>query len=182
MEWPRGEATACKAVYTGSNPVSTSQQAARPYDQVMRTQARPRTCSAVRLAHLPDTEGVPSSNLGRCTHTQDGRPNGSAVLCVLARGPDLGGGRNAPDGSGQVHSHTNRLATTLLWRRFRSTLFACQRLTPGEPPFQTMQQDSQTSQLRSRSTRSRLREQFPHGLRVTFCVTAPQCGVLAGTG
>ena len=25
--------------------------------------------------------------LGRCTHTQDGRPNGSAVLCVLARGP-----------------------------------------------------------------------------------------------
>ena len=24
MEWPRGEATACKAVYTGSNPVSTS--------------------------------------------------------------------------------------------------------------------------------------------------------------
>ena len=50
-------------------------------------QVRPGTCSAVRLAHLPDTEGVPSSNLGRCTHTQDGRPNGSAVLCVLARGP-----------------------------------------------------------------------------------------------
>src|SRR5829696_8338791 len=25
VEWPRGEATACKAVYTGSNPVSTSQ-------------------------------------------------------------------------------------------------------------------------------------------------------------
>ena len=25
MEWPRGEATACKAVYTGSNPVSTSE-------------------------------------------------------------------------------------------------------------------------------------------------------------
>jgi hypothetical protein len=24
VEWPRGEATACKAVYTGSNPVSTS--------------------------------------------------------------------------------------------------------------------------------------------------------------
>ena len=24
MEWPRGEATACKAVHTGSNPVSTS--------------------------------------------------------------------------------------------------------------------------------------------------------------
>ena len=24
--WPRGEATACKAVYTGSNPVPTSQE------------------------------------------------------------------------------------------------------------------------------------------------------------
>ena len=27
VEWPRGEATACKAVYTGSNPVSTSASA-----------------------------------------------------------------------------------------------------------------------------------------------------------
>ena len=25
VEWPRGEAAACKAVHTGSNPVSTSQ-------------------------------------------------------------------------------------------------------------------------------------------------------------
>ena len=24
VEWPRGEAAACKAAYTGSNPVSTS--------------------------------------------------------------------------------------------------------------------------------------------------------------
>ena len=29
VEWPRGEATACKAVYTGSNPVSTSEPAGR---------------------------------------------------------------------------------------------------------------------------------------------------------
>jgi hypothetical protein len=29
VEWPRGEATACKAVYTGSNPVSTSNLSAR---------------------------------------------------------------------------------------------------------------------------------------------------------
>ena len=28
VEWPRGEATACKAVYTGSNPVSTSAEKA----------------------------------------------------------------------------------------------------------------------------------------------------------
>ena len=27
--WPRGEATACKAVYTGSNPVPTSVGAAQ---------------------------------------------------------------------------------------------------------------------------------------------------------
>ena len=25
VAWPRGEATACKAVYTGSNPVATSE-------------------------------------------------------------------------------------------------------------------------------------------------------------
>jgi hypothetical protein len=30
VEWPRGEATACKAVYTGSNPVSTSTSLAVP--------------------------------------------------------------------------------------------------------------------------------------------------------
>ena len=29
VEWPRGEATACKAVYTGSNPVSTSRSQLR---------------------------------------------------------------------------------------------------------------------------------------------------------
>ncbi len=29
VEWPRGEATACKAVYTGSNPVSTSKRLSR---------------------------------------------------------------------------------------------------------------------------------------------------------
>ena len=28
VEWPRGEATDCKSVYTGSNPVSTSRQTA----------------------------------------------------------------------------------------------------------------------------------------------------------
>src|SRR5690606_34545948 len=30
VEWPRGEAAACKAVYTGSNPVSTSVRSADP--------------------------------------------------------------------------------------------------------------------------------------------------------
>ncbi len=31
VEWPRGEAAACKAVYTGSNPVSTSTQVRGPF-------------------------------------------------------------------------------------------------------------------------------------------------------
>ncbi len=43
-----------------------AKQAARP-----EVPARSRTCSAARLAHLPDTEGVPSSNLGRCTKARN---------------------------------------------------------------------------------------------------------------
>ena len=46
MEWPRGEATACKAVYTGSNPVSTS---------------HPRAIGAV-VARFVHTEEVTGSN------------------------------------------------------------------------------------------------------------------------
>ena len=49
VEWPRGEATACKAVYTGSNPVSTSPP-------------RQRAISSVGERFL-DTEEVTSSIL-----------------------------------------------------------------------------------------------------------------------
>jgi hypothetical protein len=49
VEWPRGEATACKAVYTGSNPVSTS-------DPLMRVWA----IGAVGARFL-DTEEVTGS-------------------------------------------------------------------------------------------------------------------------
>ena len=48
MEWPRGEAAACKAVYTGSNPVFTSK-------------ATQRAIGAV-VARFPDTEEVTGSN------------------------------------------------------------------------------------------------------------------------
>ncbi len=51
VEWPRGEAAACKAVYTGSNPVSTSQQ---------QYPARPRAIGAAG-ARFPDTEEVTGS-------------------------------------------------------------------------------------------------------------------------
>ena len=47
VEWPRGEATACKAVYTGSNPVSTSA-------------VRPRAIGAAGARFL-DTEEVTGS-------------------------------------------------------------------------------------------------------------------------
>ena len=48
VEWPRGEAAACKAAYTGSNPVSTSVQ-------------HPRAIGAV-VARFLDTEEVTGSN------------------------------------------------------------------------------------------------------------------------
>ena len=44
VEWPRGEAAACKAVYTGSNPVSTSHGAI-----------------GAAVARFPDTEEVTGS-------------------------------------------------------------------------------------------------------------------------
>ena len=47
--WPRGEATDCKSVYTGSNPVPTSQQ------------IKTRAIGAV-VARFPDTEEVTGSN------------------------------------------------------------------------------------------------------------------------
>ena len=33
VEWPRGEAAACKAAYTGSNPVSTSTDSGSMWSQ-----------------------------------------------------------------------------------------------------------------------------------------------------
>ena len=50
MEWPRGEAAACKAAYTGSNPVSTS-----------ITKDPQRAIGAV-VARFLDTEEVTGSN------------------------------------------------------------------------------------------------------------------------
>ena len=50
VEWPRGEATACKAVYTGSNPVSTS-----------RTSSGSRWTIGAAVARFPDTEEVTGS-------------------------------------------------------------------------------------------------------------------------
>ncbi len=51
VEWPRGEAAACKAVYTGSNPVSTSQQSDAPHPWAI----------GAAVARFPDTEEVTGS-------------------------------------------------------------------------------------------------------------------------
>jgi hypothetical protein len=70
VEWPRGEATACKAVYTGSNPVSTSQHDCST-ESTTRTTVRSapqfgphhqRAIGAVWLARFPDTEEVTGSS------------------------------------------------------------------------------------------------------------------------
>ena len=53
VEWPRGEAAACKAAYTGSNPVSTSTRT--------NPKHHPRAIGAV-VARFLDTEEVTGSN------------------------------------------------------------------------------------------------------------------------
>jgi hypothetical protein len=58
VEWPRGEATACKAVYTGSNPVSTSHG-----DSTSKVRDQNGTGRLAQgLARFPDTEEVTGSN------------------------------------------------------------------------------------------------------------------------
>ena len=55
--WPRGEATDCKSVYTGSNPVSTSNTVGSVWDRGART----RAIGAV-VARFVHTEEVTGSN------------------------------------------------------------------------------------------------------------------------
>ena len=57
VEWPRGEATDCKSVYTGSNPVSTSKARTSPSwgPELLRA------IGAV-VARFLDTEEVTGSN------------------------------------------------------------------------------------------------------------------------
>ena len=50
VEWPRGEATDCKSVYTGSNPVPTSQSQLKTW------------AIGAAVARFLDTEEVTGSN------------------------------------------------------------------------------------------------------------------------
>ncbi len=56
VAWPRGEATACKAVYTGSNPVATSDDSLGMPPQALQTWA-----VGAAVARFPDTEEVAGS-------------------------------------------------------------------------------------------------------------------------
>ena len=55
MGWPRGEAAACKAVYTGSNPVPTSVKT------MVSGQYRLQWAIGAAVARFPDTEEVTGS-------------------------------------------------------------------------------------------------------------------------
>ena len=68
MEWPRGEATDCKSVYTGSNPVSTSIAQPRRLWEVGPS----RAIGAV-VARFLDTEEVTGSNPVSPTHFRSSR-------------------------------------------------------------------------------------------------------------
>ncbi len=86
VEWPRGEATACKAVYTGSNPVSTSVEPGSRL-QHHQAQAPPWAIGAVWLARFLDTEEVTGSSpvsptsitAGRAPFSERGRESGPAT-------------------------------------------------------------------------------------------------------
>ena len=68
VEWPRGEATDCKSVYTGSNPVSTS---------VLGLYARGAGTIGAVVARFLDTEEVTGSNPVSSTHVYAGQRPGS---------------------------------------------------------------------------------------------------------
>src|SRR4051794_10945881 len=71
VEWPRGEAAACKAAYTGSNPVSTSVETPRS------TSNTPRAIGAA-VARFLDTEEVTGSNPVSPTSTEQPLTSGNA--------------------------------------------------------------------------------------------------------
>ena len=84
VEWPRGEAAACKAAYTGSNPVSTS----------VRHHAVPATPRAIgaAVARFLDTEEVTGSNPVSPTSTRQPRTSGNAsqgLSCCKGSGTQI---------------------------------------------------------------------------------------------
>ena len=94
VEWPRGEATACKAVYTGSNPVSTS-TASRGTTSQIPGSTRSTTCGChnrsvtglwtsgyVRLAVFTSVATVIAYSIGLLTPHVDAIP--AAITAAVA--------------------------------------------------------------------------------------------------
>lgn len=75
VEWPRGEAAACKAAYTGSNPVSTS------------ITKDPRRAIGAVVARFLDTEEVTGSNPVSPTINEQPLTRGSAGRGLLSCPP-----------------------------------------------------------------------------------------------
>jgi hypothetical protein len=79
VEWPRGEATDCKSVYTGSNPVSTS---------IARSCTWAKRAIGAAVARFLDTEEVTGSNPVSPTSTIRPLTSGNASrgpFCIPAR-------------------------------------------------------------------------------------------------
>jgi hypothetical protein len=94
VEWPRGEATDCKSVYTGSNPVSTS---------IAWFHWAKRAIGAV-VARFPDTEEVtgsnpvsPTSTFPKVSKDRAPQPHGGGALFIQP-GLRVAGSRTATPG------------------------------------------------------------------------------------
>src|SRR5438477_2122941 len=82
VEWPRGEATACKAVYTGSNPVSTS---ARPWAISSAGERFPDTeevTGSIPVSPTQVTGHVPSTDMACLVPVQHGSTAASPIEAV----------------------------------------------------------------------------------------------------
>src|SRR3954447_21834092 len=82
VEWPRGEATACKAVYTGSNPVSTSlHRRPDPTGTDRGRLAQWESTSLTRKGSLVQSQYRPP----RSAHSEGRNPTGSGLRCAIYR-------------------------------------------------------------------------------------------------
>ena len=115
VEWPRGEATACKAVYTGSNPVSTSRAISsvgeRYLDTVEVTGSIP--VSPTQAGSLGDSENVAAPCPSPCT----GRPRASCPAGGEGRSPASTSWPNASDRDpGELQTERHNAALVCLAR------------------------------------------------------------------
>src|SRR5690606_19026407 len=78
VEWPRGEAAACKAVHTGSNPVSTSTRAIGA--EVARFLDTEEVTGSIPVSPT-STDGPPGDPGGPSAYRDRLRPSGAVGAC-----------------------------------------------------------------------------------------------------